>query len=54
MKIKAKNRNKTQEILVAQRVVNGLKYAQACNQLMAYAVSIRAQANFLAENINNP
>ena len=36
--------------------MNGLKYAQgkiyiyciACNQLIAYATSIRSQANFLA------
>lgn len=26
----------------------------ACNQLAAYAASIRGQANFLAENMNNP
>lgn len=53
-KVKAKSRNKTEEALVAERVINGLKYAQACNQLAAYAASIRGQANFLAENMNNP
>lgn len=26
----------------------------ACNQLAAYAASIKGQANFLAENFNNP
>ena len=28
MKIKGKSRNKVEEILIAERVVNGLKYAQ--------------------------
>lgn len=51
--MKAKSRNKTEEILLAERVVNGLKYAQVCNQLIAYANSIRSQANFLAENMLN-
>lgn len=53
-KIKSKNRNKAEELLIAERVVNGLKYAQACNQLMAYAASLRGHANFLADNQNNP
>lgn len=29
--MKAKSRNKTEEILLAERVVNGLKYAQGIN-----------------------
>lgn len=53
-RVKSQSRNKTEEILLAERVVNGLKYAQACNQLMSYAVSIRAQANFISENMLNP
>ena len=28
MKLKAKSRNKTEEFLLMERVVNGLKYAQ--------------------------
>jgi hypothetical protein len=54
-KINAPHRNKTEEILIAERIINGLKYAQgklyhniACNQLMAYATSLKGQANFLA------
>ena len=31
MKMKGKSRNKTQEVLIAQRVVNGLKYAGGMN-----------------------
>lgn len=29
------------------------KFIIACNQLIAYATSIRSQANFLAENMLN-
>lgn len=60
-KIKGKSRNKVEELLIAERVVNGLKYAQCifyimigCNLLMACAVSLRGHALFLAENQNDP
>lgn len=36
-----------------ERVVNGLKYSQAVNQLISYAASLKAQAGFLADNIGN-
>lgn len=36
-----------------ERVVNGLKYSQAVNQLISYAVAIKGQAAFLAENVGN-
>lgn len=54
MKIKGKSRNKVEEILIAERVVNGLKYAQACNLLMSCAVSLRGHALFLADNQDKP
>lgn len=54
IKIKASSRNKTEELLIAERVVNGLKYAQACNMLMGYAATLRGQAHFIAENMMEP
>ncbi len=60
-KIKSKSRNKVEELLIAERVVNGLKYAQginifntACNILISYATLIRAQASYIADNMKDP
>ena len=59
-KLKSTSRNRTEEVLVIERVVNGLKYSQgnteinlAANQLIAYAVSMKGQAGFLSENSGN-
>lgn len=49
-----------EEVLIAERVTNGLKYAQgkycfylACNLLMSCAATLRSHAQFLADNQNN-
>ena len=38
MKIKGKSRNKVEEILIAERVVNGLKYAQGTSSIIQLAI----------------
>jgi len=47
-KIKSPSRNKVEEILIAERIINALKYAQACNYLMSYCASLKPQANYIA------
>lgn len=37
-KLKSKSRNKVEEILIAERVVNGLKYAQGIYRLIQRAI----------------
>lgn len=36
-----------------EKIVNGLKYSQATNQLMAYAASLKGQSTFIVENVGN-
>ena len=50
-----------EELLIAERVTNGLKYAQgkhcyylASNLLMSCAATLRSHAQFLCDNQNNP
>lgn len=39
-KLKSKSRNKVEEILIAERVVNGLKYAQGILLIIQLAISL--------------
>jgi hypothetical protein len=40
-------RNKTEELLQAEKIISDLKYIQACTTLMAYACSIVYASKFL-------
>lgn len=41
-------RNKTEELLLAEKIVNDLKYIQACSTLMAYANTLKNYAGMIA------
>jgi hypothetical protein len=43
-------RNKTEEILQAEKIISDLKYIQACTTLIAYANTLRNFAGMIAES----
>ncbi len=47
------NRNKLEEVLLMEKIVNDLKYIQACTILIAYAASLRNYAGMIAESEGN-
>jgi hypothetical protein len=44
------SRNKTEELLQAEKIINDLKYIQACSTLIAYANTLRNYAGMIAES----
>lgn len=48
--INGQSRNKTEELLLAEKIINDLKYIQACSTLMAYANTLKNYAGMIAES----
>jgi hypothetical protein len=46
-------RNKTEELLQAEKIISDLKYIQACTTLMAYANTLKNFAGMIADSEGN-
>lgn len=48
--VNGSTRNKQEELLLSEKIINDLKYIQACSTLMAYANTLKNFAGMIAES----